>query len=271
MKAQIGSWSDTGRRKLSNRLWRGHNTGLIKLWRCFVISNEVNNRDQDPLRETVVNVLMAEYTNIHTRVFREMDIYESTTVKIFMLMGVLFYFGIINFTHLEKKIIDSCVTFIVNLIFIGLIPFITIASVAVTAAHTVKIMIMGDYLKLIENKVNKVLASEAEIFEFPKKHVLGWEYWRVEYGNANKSNIWSEITLSGFLIIAFNIAMLLSLYIRLQYLEIHHAGENLGWWLLSVILFLFLIAVWFYFLRKVSKWRQKNIKYANKDGVEYFH
>lgn len=212
-------------------------------------------------RETVVNVLMAEYNNIHGRVLRQSDSHESTIIKILMLIGVLFYFGIKEF-HIENP-------FIANFIFISLIPLITIASVVITAANAVKVMILGDYLKLIENKVNKVLADEAEYFNFPKKHVLGWEYWRVRHGNMNKNNAWSEITLSFFLVITFNIAMIICYCMRMQYLCTYNAGKNLGWWILSFIELLLLIGSYTYSYRKVVSWQQKNKEYADNDDLEY--
>jgi len=86
-----------------------------------------------------------------------LELYETTNTRILALIGVLFYYGLTYF----QEINDAYIHVIVNLVFIVVIPFIAVASVAFAAANLIKIMIWGDFLKTIENKVNTVLKPEA--------------------------------------------------------------------------------------------------------------
>jgi len=47
---------------------------------------------------------------------------------------------------------------------------------------------------------------------------LSWEYWRVAYGYAGKSNFFSVVTFSGFLVLAFIVAAVASLWLRLEFI-----------------------------------------------------
>lgn len=176
----------------------------------------------DGLRaDLVCNTLMIEYQNIHQRVLDQIELYETTNTRILTLIGVLFYFGLTNFSNMS----DAYTHVIVNLVHIVVIPFIAIASVAFAAAHLVKVMIWGDFLKTIENKVNVVLRPEARFYGFNRKQVLSWEYWRVAYGYAGRSNFSSAVTFSGFLVVAFILASIASVLFRLHFISSECAGS----------------------------------------------
>ena len=119
-------------------------------------------------RQVVVDALMVEYQNIHQRVLNQLELYETTNIRILALIGVLFCYGLTYFQETENAYFHM----IANLVFIVVIPFVTIASVAFAAANLVKIMIWGDFLKTIENKVNTVLKPEARFFGFDRGQVL---------------------------------------------------------------------------------------------------
>jgi hypothetical protein len=173
-----------------------------------------DDRDPGEMRaESVVNALLVEYQNIHQRVLDQLNLYESTNTKILALIGMLYFFGLTNFNTESPPF-----PLIVNLVFIVVIPFIAIASVAFAAANLMKIMIWGDFLKIVENKVNTVLRREAKFYKFGRNQVLSWEYWRVEYGYAGKFSFLPAVTFSGFLVLSFVIASAVSLWLRLRFI-----------------------------------------------------
>ena len=171
--------------------------------------------DADLRADLVVEALLTEYKNIHQRVMNQIESYESTNVRVLMLVGVLLYFGITNFNHTG----DSYIFILVNLVFIAAIPFVALGSVAFAAANVVKIMIWGDFLKRIENKVNKVLRREGQYYGFEKGHIMDWEYWRVEYGYAGSSNFLSAVTFDAFLVLATILCTIASVLLRLSYIK----------------------------------------------------
>jgi len=80
----------------------------------------------------IVDALMIEYQNIHQRVLNQLELYETTNTRILALIGVLFYYGLTYF----QEINDAYIHVIVNLVFIVVIPFIAVASVAFAAAKS---------------------------------------------------------------------------------------------------------------------------------------
>ncbi|MGI6163023.1 MAG: hypothetical protein ACOYEQ_03725 [Bacillota bacterium] len=175
---------------------------------------ETDQENQGMQVSVVVDALMVEYQNIHQRVLNQLELYETTNIRILALIGVLFCYGLTYFQETENAYFHM----IANLVFIVVIPFVTIASVAFAAANLVKIMIWGDFLKTIENKVNTVLKPEARFFGFDRGQVLSWEYWRVAHGYAGKSNFLSVVTFSGFLVLAFIVAAIASVWLRLTFI-----------------------------------------------------
>ncbi len=165
--------------------------------------------------DLVIDALLTEYKNIHQRVMNQIESYETTNVRVLTLVGVLLYFGITNFNHTG----DSYIFVLVNLVFIIAIPFVALGSVAFTAANLVKIMIWGDFLKRIENKVNKVLRREGQYYGFEKGHIMDWEYWRVEYGYAGSSNYLSAVTFDAFLVLATIMCTIASVLLRLSFIK----------------------------------------------------
>lgn len=97
---------------------------------------EPERDDGDIDRQSVLQALLVEHQNIHRRVSDQINAYESTNTKILALIGALFYFGLTNF----DKTLDRYMYAIVNLLFVVVIPFVAIASVAFAAAHLCKIM-----------------------------------------------------------------------------------------------------------------------------------
>lgn len=182
---------------------------------------ETGQENEGIRASVVVDALMIEYQNIHQRVLNQLELYETTNIRILALIGVLFYYGLTYFQETGNAYIHV----IANLVFIVVIPFVTIASVAFAAANLVKIMIWGDFLKTIENKVNTVLKPEARFFEFDRGQVLSWEYWRVAHGYAGKSNFLSVVTFSGFLVLAFIVAAIASVWLRLKFILENYAAS----------------------------------------------
>jgi hypothetical protein len=164
--------------------------------------------------DLVITALLAEYKNIHQRVMNQIESYETANVRLLTLVGVLLYFGITNFNHTDLYVFT-----LVNMVFIVAIPFLALGSVAFTAANLVKIMIWGDFLKRVENKVNKVLRREGQFYGFERNHIMDWEYWRVVYGYAGSSNLFSAVTFDGFLVLATVISTVTSVLLRLNFIR----------------------------------------------------
>jgi uncharacterized membrane protein YjgN (DUF898 family) len=175
-------------------------------------SRAEDDREIDP--GPVVDALLVEYQNIHKRVLDQLNAYETTNTRILALIGVLLYFGLTNFNNTA----DFYTSAVVNLVFIVVIPFVATASVAFTAANLCKIMIWGDFLKIVENKVNRVLGKEARLYGFERAQVMSWEYWRVQYGYAGKSSFLPAVTFSGFLVVAFIVSSAVSVGLRLRFI-----------------------------------------------------
>ncbi|MGI6628554.1 MAG: hypothetical protein ACOX4K_09470 [Bacillota bacterium] len=210
----------------------------------------------------IVDALMIEYQNIHQRVLNQLELYETTNTRILALIGVLFYYGLTYF----QEINDAYIHVIVNLVFIVVIPFIAVASVAFAAANLIKIMIWGDFLKTIENKVNTVLKPEARFLGFDREQVLSWEYWRVAYGYAGKSNFFSVVTFSGFLVLAFIVAAVASLWLRLEFiLERCAASYGLYRGVAILMASIFVCVTWLSFAL-FAKQRSKSLEGVYDDG-----
>ena len=190
------------------------------------------------------SVLIAEYENMHSRVFQQMASFESANVKVLMLYGVLMWFAVSSYSAPEPYL----QTF-VDIIFFVLYPVLLAAVVALAVANMGKIMILGDYLMIIENKINKAYAGEAELCGFRRdrfEFVLGWEYWRLKYGNNKKGNGYTEATLGMAIIIIELAATVICAAVRMRYLR-DSLPERVGlaWLMLGIsITFLLVILVW---------------------------
>ncbi|MBR5429237.1 MAG: hypothetical protein IK116_01785 [Firmicutes bacterium] len=190
------------------------------------------------------SILIAEYENMHSRVFQQMASFESSNVKIFMLYGVLLWFSLSYYDdptpYLE--------TF-VDIIYFVLYPVLLAGVVALTVANMGKIMILGDYLMIIENKINKAYAAEALACGFRQDHfefVMGWEYWRLKFGNNKKGNAYTEATLGMAIIVLEVAATIVCAVIRMKYLR-QYQPERVGraWLMLGVALALLaLVCLW---------------------------
>ena len=214
-------------------------------------------------RQIVVNALLKEYENIHHRVLDQIQLYEATNIRILTLLGVLFFFGLTNFGELDA----GYIFFVVNIVFIVLVPLLSIASLLFAAANLVKIMIWGDFLKRVENKVNAVLASEARFFGFDRGQVMSWEYWRVTCGYAGKSNLFSIVTFSVFLVVVFVLSSVVSVLLRLHFVQ----GMAIVWypfWLnVAIGVSVVFVATAWYSWTRYSAQRAKSVKGACDDAA----
>lgn len=177
-------------------------------------------------RDLVIDTLMQEYQNTHQRVSSLIRNFESNHLKVLILIGVLFYYAVDNFS---KQDFDS---YVVSVILIFVIPLFTIASIMLTVMHGTQMMMYTDYLSKVENKVNKVLEVEANYFKFDKGLVLFWEDWRQNNGHAKEGHRFSDMGFSVMLLIIYLIASLASISVRLVYLFVNQKNES--------ILFLFI-------------------------------
>jgi hypothetical protein len=213
--------------------------------------------------DLVIDALLAEYKNIHQRVIDQVETYEGTNIRILALLGVLFFFAIENFQETEA----GFMFFIVNLVLIVLIPLVAIASVLFAAANLCKVMIWGDFLKRVENRVNKVLANEARCYGFERGQVMSWEYWRVAYGYAGKSGVFSVVTFSAFLVVVFVLSSVASVFIRLGFIQ----GMAIVWYpfwqkVAIGVGLVFAATVW-YSASQVQSHRARSMKGACDDAT----
>ena len=194
------------------------------------------------------SILIAEYENMHSRVFQQMASFESSNVKILMLYGVLLYFSLSYYDDPTPYL----QTF-VDIIFFVLYPVLLAAVAALTVANMGKIMILGDYLMIIENKVNKAYADEALACGFRKdrfEYVMGWEYWRLKCGNNKKGNAYTEATL-GMAIIILEVAVtVICCCIRMRFLHQNQPDHVVRAWLMLCIALAMLIGVIVWGVRK---------------------
>jgi len=211
--------------------------------------------------DLVVEALLAEYKNIHQRVIDQVETYEATNIRILALLGVLFFFGIEQFGETDT----GYIFFIVNLVFIVLVPLVSIASVLFAAANLCKVMTWGDFLKRVENRVNAVLSREARHYGFDRDQVMSWEYWRVAHGYAGKGNVFSVVTLSAFLVVVFVLSSVVSIFLRLDFIQ----GMAIVWypfWQKAAVgvALVFLATLW-YSQAQVMSHRMKSLKGACDD------
>lgn len=162
----------------------------------------------------IIDALLAEYNIVHERVLRQVTLYEETNVKILMLIGVLIFFGITNF-----RTKDYYIGIFVNTAFLVALPFIAICSVLLSLADLVKVMVLGDYLKIIEDKINKVLIHEATELKFCRGRVMDWEYWRIKHGHAKGFGALSEISFSLIIVLLSIFVACFCVSIRMQYIQ----------------------------------------------------
>ncbi len=217
-------------------------------------------------------LLIAEYENMHNRVFQQMASYESANVKMLMLYGVLLWFSISYY----DKVDISYLQLFVDMIFFVLFPVLLGCAVALTVANMGKIMILGDYLMIIENKINKAFSAEAERFGFHQEHfeyVLGWEYWRLKCGNNKKGNGFTEATLSVAIILLEVLVTVFCAGIRMHYLrESLPANCPRAWLMLGVsLLFLAVICVWGLrqYLKRHGKATERAELFYNPEGKPF--
>ncbi len=161
----------------------------------------------DSDKNLVIDVLLEEYRQVHERVSHQITLYESTNIKIFMLIGVLLYFSITEYYSYSAQI-----SFFVDFVCFAALPIISIGSVLLSLADLVKVMILGDYLVVIESKINTVLKNQIKKYNFVRNRALDWEYWRIRYGHVNKYGLLSEISFS--FIIVFLV------FLQLQFLAL---------------------------------------------------
>ena len=164
--------------------------------------------------EQVVDVLIAEYQNVHERVFRQISQYEENNVKTLMLVGVLLFFGITNYDTG-----NSYISLFVDGVFFGALPVIAICSALLGVADLVKVMILGDYLKIIENKINDSLSDEVDFFNFPRNRILDWEYWRLNFGYAKNTSAIAEISFSFIVVVLIVLVSVFTAIVRLLYIH----------------------------------------------------
>ena len=179
------------------------------------------------------SILIAEYENMHSRVFQQMASFESANVKTLMLYGVLLTFAISYYSSTEYYLQSF-----VDIIFFLVYPVLLAGVAALTVANMGKIMILGDYLMIIENKINKAYAREAELCGFNKENfefVMGWEYWRLKFGNNKKGNAYTEATLGVIIIVLEIVVTVICAFTRMKYLQ-ENMQEHVGraWLLLGI-------------------------------------
>lgn len=195
------------------------------------IAEEAAGKHTPP--DAMGSILIAEYENMHSRVFQQMASFESANVKTLMLYGVLLTFAISYYSSTE-----SYLQSFVDIIFFLVYPVLLAGVAALTVANMGKIMILGDYLMIIENKINKAYAREAELCGFNKENfefVMGWEYWRLKFGNNKKGNAYTEATLGVIIIVLEIVVTVICAFTRMKYLQ-ENMQEHVGraWLLLGI-------------------------------------
>ena len=108
---------------------------------------------------------------------------------------------------------------------------IAICTLLVGAGHLVKMIILGDYLMIIENKVNTVLKAETKKYGFGGR-VLAWEWWRIKEGYARKgTGVFSVISFSVIILVLISFVSLLCAFFRWKFIR----TTNSRIWLILLI------------------------------------
>lgn len=214
-------------------------------------------------RGLVLDALLAEYRNIHQRVLDQVQLYETNNTRVLALLGVLFYFGLKNLVETP----DGYTFFIVNAVFIVLVPAIALASVLYTGANLAKIMVWGDFLKTIENKVNRVLKNEARFYEFTGGRVMSWEFWRAKHGYAGTHDRWTIVTFSGLLVIIFLASAVVSVIVRLRFLYERCSEHFPSWAIATVVVIIAFLAVATYYYLLFRRKQAESLRAAEDDAT----
>ena len=223
--------------------------------------------DSFPDNEPIIDALLAEYQSVHARVTRQISQYDDTNVKMLMLVGVLLWFGISQFSKTDNPYIPQ----FVDMIFFVALPIIAVSSIILSIADLVKVMILGDYLKIIEDKINRVLMDQASVYEFPRNRVMDWEYWRLKYGHVKGPGALSEISFSFIIVSLIVLTAFFSAIVRLRFLKDNELFQ--GEYRTSlVLLIVFLVA--FFAILGISVWifasrRKKTKQNVNTELLKY--
>lgn len=229
------------------------------------IRNEDDDKEQK-YDELIINTLLVEYQNIHERVFRQIEQYEQTNVQTLMLVGVLLAFAITNFSETN----DVNISLFVNFAIIIALPVISLCTIILSVTHLIKIMILGDYLMIIENKVNTVLKKRAEKLGFGER-VLAWEWWRIRDGYAKKglNGVFSIISFDLIIIILIVAVTIVSVIIREKFIikNIRKTKwfaffSRFPFWFIVFSVFIFVVLFIIY-----SRRRKKSLEHSENNKV----
>lgn len=215
-------------------------------------------------KEVLVNTLMVEYLNIHERVFYSIKKFEGSNVKVLTVMGIVLYYCFQNMETTVRAIALS-----VDLAFFFVMPILSLTALAMANSHMHEVIYFGNYLKIIENKVNVILSDEVAPFHFERNRLIDWEYWRRFRGYQREGKVIVNITFG-----IFSTTLVLMLYIvavgvRLfSYYSTNYEAFRL-WLSISVGIFLLMVLYICVSAIRISERRKKQAKYYKRKSTDY--
>lgn len=211
-------------------------------------------------KELLVNTLMIEYKNIHDRVFYSIKKFEDSNIKLLAVMGTLLFFC---FKEFQSQVIG--IGLAIDIAFFIAMPVLCFTALAMANSHMNEVIFFGNYLKIIENKVNLIVSDDIKELHFPNDSLIDWEFWRRFYGYQRKGKVMVNITFGVFstsLVIAL---YLLSILIRLVYYYSSNV-ENFWIWIIvsSAILLLLLVYIIISAYKIMRRRREQETCYKEK-------
>lgn len=229
--------------------------------------------DQFPDNEPIIDALLAEYQNIHARVSKQISQYDDTNVKMLMLVGVLMWFGISMWFGKDQFGEESnlYLSHFIDIIFFLALPAIAVSAIILSIADLVKVMILGDYLKVIEDKINAVLKDQAVALGFSRGRVMDWEYWRLKHGHVKGKESLSEISFSFIIVTLIVLTAIFSAIIRLHFLRENavYDGEHRLCLILMIVFLVIFIAVLAISVVIYASRRKKTAENVKQDFLKY--
>lgn len=203
-------------------------------------------------KELLVNTLMVEYKNIHERVFYSIKKFEASNIKVLSVMGVVLVFC---FQNLEAKLKEVVLS--VDVSFFIVMPILCFTALAMANSHMHEVIYFGNYLKIIENKVNIILKDDIKPFGFEKSRLIDWEYWRRFHGYQREGDVIVNITFGVFSTSLVFVLYVASVVIRL--ISYHSSNYDAFSIWLSISLAIFVMMIYYILVsaNKVIKRRKR--------------
>jgi len=202
-----------------------------------------------------INLLMMEYKNIHQKVNEHVDTSRHDTVQTLIIMGTILLFSLNNYYDIKYDIF-------VNIIMCILVPLVPLNLIVSVIATNIKICVYGEYLSIIEKKINKLFSTKDCLEIGESKKILNWEKWRIKYGIAKDTLVFFN---EGILFIILGIGGIAISIIRLLYINDNAYRYIRIWLFLYPLPIAFYLTIILVLLQKLSWYEKRDLDQVNSD------